>query len=116
MNIQFWHAREWDYINDFYVPLKHTFSQHNFLFPHVEWEEAPNSRETLKQQDVFLCEVSYWSIWLWIEIWFASIYGTRIICMYKSWSSVSGSLKYVTDEIIEYKDNLDMLNKLKDIL
>ena len=75
-----------------------------------------NSRETLKSQDVFLCEVSHPATGLWIELWFASIYWIRIICVYKEWAEISWSLKYVSNEIISYVDTEDMIEKLKDFL
>lgn len=116
MNIQFWHSRIGDFTNDFYVPLQENFRKYHFLFPHEIWKQTPNSRETLKSQDVFLCEVSHPATGLWIELWFASIYWIRIICVYKKWSNISGSLEYVSDTIIEYTDTGDMIDKLKDIL
>jgi len=116
MKIQFWHSRVWDFISDFYTPLKEKFPDHTFLFPHEMWKEAPNSRESLKRQDVFLCEVSHPSTGLWIELWFASLYGIRIVCMYKEWFEISGSLKYVMDEIFEYNDSKDMIEKLRSML
>ena len=116
MNIQFGHPRVWDYMKEFYQPLTKAFPEHKFLFPHIEWEKSPNSRITLKEQDIFLCEVSLPATGLWIEIWFASIYWVRIICMYKSWSKISGSFKYVTEEIFEYESEEDMIEKLKNIL
>ncbi len=116
MNIQFGHPRLWDYINEFYEPLSKAFPEHNFLLPHVEWVQSPNSRVTLKEQDIFLCEVSFPATGLWIEIWFASIYWVRIICIYKRWAEISKSFKYLTDDIIEYANKEDMIEKLKHIL
>lgn len=63
-----------------------------------------------------MCEVSFPSTWLWIELWFASLYWTKIICIYKKWSEVSGSLKYVCKDFIEYENSDDMLRKLENIL
>ncbi len=118
MNIQFWHARRWNFEEEFYIPLKESklFSEHNFLFPHEIWKTPPNSKETLKNQDIFLCEISSPATWLWIEIWFASLYWVRVICIYKRGVQISGGIKYVTDEIIEYIDSEDMIQKLEKIL
>ena len=44
------------------------------------------------------------------------MYKKRIICIYKSGSEISNSLKYVSDEFIEYSDGNDMVEKLKNIL
>lgn len=49
MKIQFWHPRIWNYVEEFYLPLKEIFHKHTFLFPHEEGKKSPNSRETLKE-------------------------------------------------------------------
>ncbi len=58
-----------------------------------------------------MCEVSFSSTWLWIELWFASLYGTKIICMYKKWANITSSLKYVCKDFIEYENSEDMFLK-----
>ena len=116
MKIQFGHPRIIDFEKEFYGPLTQSFPEHDILLPHLEGREGPNSKETLKEQDLFLCDVSYPAIGLWIEIGFAHLYNVRIICMYKKGSEVTSILKYFTEEVFEYKNEEDMIKQLKNIL
>ena len=114
MKIQLWHSREHDFIKELYNPIKESifYKKHKFIFPHDKENIFINSKESLKDVDIFLCEVSNNSIGLWIEIWFADLYKKRIICFYKKWTNVSWSLKYITNDIIEYKDSSDLINEM----
>lgn len=120
MKIQIWHSRwEYDYNKLLYNPISSSslFSNNIWVFPHsknnTNWI---NSRETLRDADVFVAEVSYPSLWLWIELWFASFYNKRIICIHEKWKVVSGSIKYITNEVYMYEDRNSLINILKKYL
>lgn len=112
MIIQLWHARNSDFHNELYNPIKESilYSEHTWIFPHDEFEL--DSRESLKSIDLFIAEVSTPATGLGIEIGFASAYGKRILCVYKKWSKISASLKKVTENYVEYDNVDDMVNKV----
>ena len=116
MIIQIWHSRDFDYISDLYSPLKNhvIFSENDFLLPHDGI--SMNSRETLKSVDLFICEVSYPSLWLGIEIWFASMYNKRIVCFHENDINPTSSLNYVTNEIYSYSSSVELLDKIQALI
>jgi len=40
------------------------------------------------------------------------IYVISIVCIYKASTDIFGSLKFITDKFIEYKNSKDLINKL----
>lgn len=69
-------------------------------------------KKILKEADIFFAEVSYPSTGLWIELWYAKNYWTKIVCFYKKWAKISWSLKYICDDFFEYKNWVDMINQI----
>lgn len=116
MIIQVWHARDSDYQNELYIPIKESgfFTEHTWIFPHDG--VIVDSRESLKTIDLFIVEVSTPATWLGIEIGLASAYGKKILCISKKWSKIANSLKYVTDDFLEYENMDDMVVKISDFL
>ncbi len=116
MLIQVWHARNSDCQNELYEPIKNAyfFPDHTWIFPH-DGEEV-DSRESLKNVDLFLAEVSTPATGLGIEIWFASAHGKRILCVYKKWSKISSSLRLVTENFIEYGSTEDIIYTIWEFL
>lgn len=116
MIIQIWHSQSSEYKMELYDPIKGSdlFQEHSWIFPHDGVEV--NSRETLQTVTIFIAEVSYPSTGLGIELWFASVYGKKILCIYKIWSKLSSSHKYITSDFIEYDTSWDMVEKLTTFL
>lgn len=116
MLIQIWHSKESNFVEELYLPImKSNLSINNdIIFPHDD--KIIDSRKTLKDVDLFIAEVTKSATWLWIELWFASIYWKRIIAIHKKWTKISSSIKYVTDEFIEYSDKEEMIEKLEKII
>jgi hypothetical protein len=116
MIIQLWHSRDTDFQKELYTPIQKSdfFGEHKWIFPHDTVEV--NSRETLKEIDLFIAEVSQPATGLGIELGFASSYGKQIHCISKKWSKISSSLKYIAKDFIEYDNDEDMIRKLWEFL
>lgn len=112
MIIQLWHTRNSDFQKELYEPIKNSlfFPKHSFILPHDDRDI--HSKESLKDIDLFIAEVSYPATGLGIEIGLASAYGKRILCISKKWAKISSSLKYVTQDFLVYENTNDMLEKL----
>ncbi len=115
MLIQFGHVKDYDYEKELYVSIRksHVLQTHEIILPYSADGSSVNSKETLKKVDIFFAEVSYPSTWLWIELWFADMYWTKIVCFYKKWSKIAWSLKYVCDDFFEYTDSEDMIQQIE---
>lgn len=115
MNIYITHAGSYDYENELYRPIKESelYNQHHFFLPHEPENANVAAKDELEQTDLLVAEVSYPSTGQGIELGLASAKGVRIICFYKSGTKPSSSLRFVTDDIIEYGDTDDLLAKLK---
>ena len=113
MIIQLWHSRDSNYLNDLYDPIKNSsfFIDHSWIFPH-DGNIHVDSRESLKSVDLFIVDVTNPATGLGIEIGFASVYNTDIIYIYKQWSNISSSLRYITDMYIEYTSTEDLIEQL----
>ena len=116
MKIQFGHRRDGNFQELFYAPLRENFPEVSWIFPHEKEDIQVISEQSLKKIDVFLAEVRDSATGLWIELGFSKTYGKRIICMYTMGSHISSSLRYITDEFVEYSSQEDMLEKLRKIL
>ncbi len=118
MILQFGHSRDYNYQKELYDPIinDQLLTTHTLILPHLDGKIWVDSRNTLKTVDVFFAEVSYPSLWLWIELWFAALYEKNIVCLYKKWSQLSWSLKYVSNNFIEYEDANDLIIKIKTYL
>jgi len=116
MKIQFGHSGGYDYEKELYEPIKESnLSEKNtIILPH-DWNILwVNSKDTLKNIDIFFAEVSYPSTGLGIELWFANIYWTKIICFNKKWTKITWSLKYVCDDFFEYTSIEEMIKKINE--
>lgn len=88
----------------------------NITLPHVDSGEPFNSKEFLKTCKYMIAEVSTPSTGLGIELGWANLYGVNIICIYLTGSKVSNSLKVITNHIIEYETEEDLINKLENCI
>ncbi len=117
MKIYFCHSKELDFKRELYLPIRESElnEKYEFIFPH-EGEDAVNSREIIKTSDVVFSEVSFPATGLGIELGWASMLGKQIVCFYRSGSHVSGSLKFVSQEFVEYRDIEDLKKKITEKL
>ena len=116
MKIYIGHSRSFDFKNELYKPLQESVlaTKHQLVFPHSESSEPFSSKEFFQNGcDLIIAEVSYPATGLGIELGWADILKVPIICIYKNGSKVSGSLKAITDNFLEYSDEMDLIVKLE---
>ncbi|MEK7152477.1 MAG: hypothetical protein AAB834_00890 [Patescibacteria group bacterium] len=115
MNIYISHSSVYDYESGIYKPIKDSelARVHRFFLPHEPENIDVDAKDELKQTDVLVAEASLPSTGQGIELGQANVAGVPIICFFKTGSKPSGSLRFVTEKIIEYSDTHDLLAKLK---
>ena len=114
MKIYVSHPKSFDYVNELYKPLKEANLPVEFIFPHEEGSDPYDSKLLMERHgcDYVLAEASFPATGQGIELGWADVYKMPIICFYKSGTKPAGSLKVITDKIIEYSDTNDLVNKL----
>jgi len=117
MEIYVAHSNSFDYKNELYAPLRKSELniKHHIFFPH-ETDEFVNTKEIIKKSDIIVAEVSYPATGMGIELGWASDANKRIVCIFRTGSKVSGSLKVVCDKFIEYSDASDIVAKLSEAI
>ena len=117
MKIYIGHSKNFDFKKELYQPLKQSglASKHELVFPH-ETDQVINSKDIIKNCDLMIAEVSFPATGLGIELGWANCFERQIICIYKTGSKISSSLKVVTNTFIEYSDNEELVNKLSEVL
>jgi len=114
MKIYFGHSKSFDFKKELYEPIKNSElnKQHEIIFPH-ETDEFINSKNIVKGCDLVIAEVSYPATGLGIELGWAEMLKTSILCVFRKGCKISGSLKVVTDNFIEYIDSKDLIKKIE---
>jgi glycosyltransferase involved in cell wall biosynthesis len=114
MNIYISHSGAYDYENELYKPIKESelTKVHHFFLPHEPENMDTDAKKELKHTDILVAESSLPSTGQGIELAQAEAAGVPIVCFYKIGSKPSSSLRFVTKELIEYKDGEDFLSKL----
>lgn len=115
MNIYISHCGTYDYENELYAPIKESdlSNIHTFFLPHEPQHIDTNAVTELKHTDILVAESSFPSTGQGIELAQAKAAGVPIVCFYKTGAKPSGSLRFVTDAIVEYADMPDLFSKLK---
>lgn len=118
MKVYVSHSRNFDFKNELYLPLQGLGGKAEFIFPHQDSADGVDSKDIFKNHgcDLVLSEVSFPSTGQGIEMGWADVYNIPIICIYKSGSKTSSSLKKISKTFIEYSNTDDLVNKLKPIL
>lgn len=114
MNIYVAHSNKFDYINKIYTPIKESklLKKHHFFFPHDEVNKEIKTKEIIKNYDLLIAEVSLPATGLGIELGWADDSQTPIVCMYEKGVKCSSSLKFITNNFIEYEGTQDMPSKI----
>jgi nucleoside 2-deoxyribosyltransferase len=117
MKIYLTHATSYDFNTELYEPMRHVIAhEHEVVFPHDTANHGKDSKETIKNCDVVLAEVSFPSTGQGIELGWANYLNKPIVCLYKKDSKPSSALRIVSDTFIEYDNAEDMIKKLGDYL
>ncbi len=117
MKIYVAHSSNFDYINKIYNPVKNDseLRKHEIVLPH-ENENNNNSRDYYNSFDLAICEVSYPSVGLGIEMGFFYDSKVPIYCLYEKGTNYSKSIEVVSNNIIEYDGINDFILKIKEII
>jgi nucleoside 2-deoxyribosyltransferase len=115
MKIYLSHSSNYDYETELYAPLKSSViaRKHQILFPHDKENIVANSKSLIQHSDLVIAEVSNPSTGQGIELGWANNGDAPVVCIYKTDSKLSSSLKFVTQDFIEYTDHADMIKKLE---
>jgi hypothetical protein len=116
MKIYVCHSTAFDYETDLYEPLKRELATaHEIILPHDSGADF-NSSEAIKTSDIVLAEVSFPSTGQGIELGWANAAGIPIIGIYKTDAKPSGALRHITDTLVSYVDQADMVSKISQLL
>ncbi len=119
MNIYVSHSRSFDFKKDLYEPIRQSSlnDEHTFVLPHETSDEPFNSKDYLQNQaDLMIAEVSEPATGLGIELGWADAYKVPIVCIYRKGSKVSGSLKVVSKNFVEYSNSKELISGIERIL
>ena len=117
MKIYVSHSSKYDYMNKLYSPIKKSsLNKDNlFFFPHDN-KEIINTKDIIESYDLVLAEVSLSATGQGIELGWANYAHTPILCIYEKGKEISSSLKFITDDFIEYENNEDVIEKLENYI
>jgi len=101
-----------------YKPVRESVlnKQHEIIFPHEDESSTINTKDVIKNSDVVFAEVSFPATGLGIELGWADTYAVPIVCFSKTGAKISGSLKFITKNFIEYVDTEDLVEKTQKFL
>ena len=117
MRIYIAHSRDFDYVNELYLPLKNSeiFKQHELILPH-DSDNYKHDRYFYKNIDLVIAEVSYPSTGLGIELGFLYDDNKPIYCIHRSDKKISSSINVVTNNIYSYSNSDEMLETITRII
>ncbi len=119
MKIYIAHSRSFDFKKELYEPIRQSSlnDEHTFVLPHETSDEPFNSKDYLKNEaDSLIAEVSELATGLGIELGWADIYDVPIVCIYRKGSKVSGSLKVVAKNFVEYSNSKELISGIEKII
>ncbi len=111
------HTKKSDYEDELYEPLRksHLNNEHDIFLPH-EGDRNVNTKSEIQASDLMLAEVSFPATGSGIEIGWADAADVPLLCVHKAGMKISGSLKFLTEDFIEYNSPEDLISKLSDYL
>jgi hypothetical protein len=116
MKIYVCHSTAFDYEKELYEPIRRELAtKHEIILPHDSGDDF-KSREEINSSNIVLAEVSFPSIGQGIELGWADAAGVPIVCIHKNNSKPSGALHYITNDILGYVDEADMVCRVTQLL
>ncbi len=116
MNIYLSHSKNFDYQNQFYLPVKNSpISQnHHILYPHQNSQKPFPVKNLLAKHQIqlIIAEITYPSTGQGIELGWANACRIPIIGIHRFGAKISSSLKLITRKIIPYRKIDSILPKL----
>ncbi|MFB6213675.1 MAG: hypothetical protein ABEJ07_03895 [Candidatus Nanohaloarchaea archaeon] len=119
MEIYVGHSSSIDYKSSLYQPLKDSklYEEHNLVFPHEDSEGIFDSKTFLREEcDLMIGEVSEPSTGLGIELGWADMYDVPVICIYQESADPSSSLSAVTDTVVSYEGEGELVEILSELV
>lgn len=118
MKIYVAHSSGFNYKDELYKPLRNSnlYNTHNFILPHEKRGDAVNSKKIISECDLVIAEVSYPSTGLGIELGWAEMIKIPVICLHRESRKISSSLPVLFENIISYKSEDNLLEKINDHL
>ena len=114
MKIIITHSSDLDFESILYNPIENAgfWHDHQILLPQRTGLREQITQEMIRDADLVLCEVSLPSTGQGIEIGWATLYETPIVCFHHMDAHPSGALQFVCEEFFTYKDDVDMVEKI----
>jgi len=120
MKIYIGHSQGFDFEHEIYQPIRASQlnAEHEIILPHEGFDGTRNfvTKDIIKTCNVIIAEVSFPATGLGIELGWADIFQRPIICIYRKNSKISGSLKAVCNNFVEYTGPDDLIKKLENTL
>lgn len=115
MTIYISHSKSFDYKNNLYYPLKSLVDKCDFVFPHENSAQAYPAKKLFQEKkcDFVLAEVSFPATGQGIELGWAEMMNIPIICVNQKGTSISGSLKAITDKFFTYSNGHELIEIVK---
>ena len=115
MRIYVAHSGKFDFHKELYKPLEESSlsKDHIFFFPEKDQNKIINTNKILENEiDLLIAEVSFPATGLGIEIGRAEAYNVPILCVYKKGHEFSQSVKFATNNFLEYENDADLIDKI----
>ena len=117
MKILVTHSSDFDFQNKLYKPLRSSALNNKYeLRLPQEGGREKLTKDIIKECIAVIAECSLPSTGQGIELGWANAYNIPIICIYEKGGKISNALRYVSDTFIEYGDEAEMIEKLKEHL
>lgn len=118
MKIYISHSSKYDYTNKIYNPIKNSnLSKSNIFFlPHENKNKVINTKDIISNCDLVIAEISLPATGQGIELGWADYAKIPILCIYKKGTDISSSLKFITNQFIEYENVEDMIEKVSNFI
>lgn len=115
MKIYVGHSKDYDYINELYIPLRQSRlnAEHEIILPHEKSDKPYNSKELMKTFQLMVAEVSIPATGLGIELGWADVYEIPILAAYKKGQKLSGSVRKTAQYFLEYANSEELIDGIE---